>query len=75
MPTVDRHSPMAANSLDAAPEGDVSSTPSFACPFCGTTYYVRKLACSRCDGNLVVPIEDEWVYEEILPLCGNLDDV
>lgn len=64
---------MAADSLDAAPEGD--STPSFACPFCGATYFVRKRACSRCGGNLVVPIEDPWPYREILPLCGRLDGV
>lgn len=66
---------MATNALDAAPEGDVSSTPAFVCPFCGTTFFVRKRACSRCDGNLVVPIDDPWAYVELLPLCGPLDDV
>ena len=66
---------MSAHSLDAAPEGDAPSKPSFVCPFCGTTYFVGKRACSRCGSNLVVPIDDPWPYEEILPLCGDLDGV
>ena len=66
---------MAAHPLDASPEGDGPPRPSFVCPFCGTTYFVGKRACSRCGGNLVVPIDDPWPYEEILPLCGNVGGV
>ena len=66
---------MSAHSLDAASEGGTSTAPSFVCPFCGATYFVGKPACSRCDSNLVVPIDDPWVYEMLLPLCGDIDGV
>ncbi len=42
----------------------------FVCPFCGAAYPASRQLCSRCDGNLVVPISNSEVYETIVPMCG-----
>lgn len=46
------------------------SQAAFVCPLCGTTFQHARQFCSRCDGNLVVPIDDSEVYETIVPMCG-----
>lgn len=66
---------MSAHPLDVAPEGGAASRPAFVCPFCGTTYLLRKQACTHCGSNLVVPIDDPWAFEVLLPLCGDVEGV
>lgn len=48
---------------------------SFVCPLCGTTLADDRDACPRCDGNLVVPVEDRQVYRTVVPLCGSQCDL
>jgi hypothetical protein len=42
----------------------------FVCPFCERTFDRPRSACVHCDSTLVVPLEEQSVYESILPMCG-----
>lgn len=46
------------------------SPQAFVCPFCEQTFDSHRQTCPECDSTVVVPIEDQFVYETILPMCG-----
>jgi predicted RNA-binding Zn-ribbon protein involved in translation (DUF1610 family) len=46
------------------------SRAAFVCPLCSTTFPRSRQLCSRCGGNIVVPVDDTEVYETVVPMCG-----
>jgi len=42
----------------------------FVCPFCEQTFDQPQSACASCDSTVVVPQEHQFVYDDILSMCG-----
>ncbi|SDW32363.1 hypothetical protein SAMN05443574_102420 [Haloarcula vallismortis] len=42
----------------------------FVCPFCERTFDQPQSVCRNCDSTVVVPLEDQSVYDSILQMCG-----
>lgn len=40
------------------------------CPFCGKTFENKRPNCTSCGSIPLVSIDDQTVYETILPMCG-----
>ncbi|MGB9930562.1 hypothetical protein [Haloarcula amylolytica] len=41
----------------------------FVCPFCERTFDQPRSVCLNCDSTVVVPLEDQSVYDSILQMC------
>jgi len=41
----------------------------FVCPFCERTFDQPRSVCLKCDSTVVVPLEDQSVYDSILQMC------
>lgn len=53
--------------MSKAESADVSV---FVCPFCERTFDQSRSVCPNCDSTVVVPLEDQSVYDSILQMCG-----
>ncbi|WP_171814234.1 hypothetical protein [Haloarcula marismortui] len=42
----------------------------FVCPFCEQTFDQPQSTCANCDSTVVVPLENQFVYRDILSMCG-----
>jgi hypothetical protein len=48
---------------------DTTGAGLFVCPFCERTFDRSRSICINCDSTVVVPLEDQTVYDSILQMC------
>lgn len=51
-------------------ESDTAGASPFLCPFCEQTFDRLQSMCPDCNSTVVVPPENQSVYDSILPMCG-----